>query len=180
MNLEFSRSRGAAGPREAEPVQWLAPSRIRTRRPGDTLVVLLASALLILLGVAALAVRFGSSPSEATANTLATLPTAVMRAPAPAAANAPRPEAQEKIAARNEPPPQDAIVATPIAPVSLAKLDPPITGSTAISAVAPATARVKVDAAAFAPVAIPSVPAVRRDEAETASAPALTPRIEPA
>ncbi len=184
MKFEFSRHVSAADPRDPAPVQWLAPASLRTSRSRDTLVIALASAVLALLGVVAVVVRFGSTPSEATATTLAALPQQVMRAQAPKAPpqnQALQNPALAPSAAAPDAAPQ-AIVATPISPVVLSRLDPPFTGTTAVSAVSPRTARVSADASAFAPTAIPSVPSVRREEADAArDAPRdEQPRLEPA
>jgi hypothetical protein len=78
---------------DARNVVWLPRSRKAGRRPGDLLVVLLASGVIILLGLVAVIVRFG--PANEPAASLALAPQAQRARPSPPAAPAPPPAARE-------------------------------------------------------------------------------------
>ena len=77
-----------------ETVSWLSPARVRAGRRGDLLVVLLSSAVFIMLGLAAMIVRFG--PHDAPATIGATAP----RSPAPATSSPAPAAASDKVTLR--------------------------------------------------------------------------------
>ncbi len=99
---------------DARNVVWLPRSRKAGRRPGDLLVVLLASGVIILLGLVAVIVRFG--PANEPAASLALAPQAQRARPSPPAAPAPPPAAKEtaKEAAK------EAVLQTAMAPAPVA------------------------------------------------------------
>jgi hypothetical protein len=142
MNFEIRRSGGAAAPPVkkrggGETVSWLPPARVRAGRGGDMLIVLLSSAFFIMLGFAAMIVRFGSGGAPATiavaapqskspaASSPALAPASekvtLRGSEAPVGSNPPRAEpvgAQIQTQAVVVPPPRlpaDALIPTPVA-----------------------------------------------------------------
>lgn len=71
MKFEFLRLGGARLQKDAgasnESVQWLPRNRVRAKRPGDFAIVLLASGVVVLLGMVLVIARYGPAQAEATA-----------------------------------------------------------------------------------------------------------------
>ena len=179
-------------PGETKTVAWLPRSRRVQRKPGDLLVVLLSSAIIILLGLVAVILRFGSAVEASAPSPAAVAQQAQQQAsrPRPAAAPvpapAPAPAAATAPTAMRASVPAGALAAAPVAatggvtpaapiadqPPGLAfaavapRLATPVPEPAPIPAPAPRLARVDPETGALAPTP-PARPANLRAEPKT-------------
>jgi hypothetical protein len=194
MNLKIRRTGGVMalpGKKSGgETISWLAPARVRAGRAGDMLIVLLSSAVFIMLGLAAMIVRFGPDVAPSTIAVAAPQPKApaasasanvsekaILRgSESPVGSN---PARMEPVPAQTQAP---ALVASPTRLPANALAPAPVAREPAIVAAAPIAAQPTELAFARnvppnAPPVAPSEPALPQREARLTAGPD---RVSPA